>query len=687
MNPLLNVLGLMSGTSLDGVDIAYVEIHQVQGRFVLHNRYFKTYAYTDTLRRKIRQNSLVSTAKIDEISHLNFLIAEFFVQCIELFLQEFKLCTHQVDLIGSHGHTFYHQVVGRSVLSTLQLGEPAFIAAQTGITTVADFRPFDIAAGGQGAPLVPFLDQVLFGDRGAIALQNIGGIANVSFIEQQQQLLAFDNGPGNMLLDAAMQILSEDQLQYDFNGTWASKGRIQSDVVGHCLQHPYFNQKIPKTTGRALFGAHYVRDLFNQFQDLSLTKEDWMATLTAFVAQSIVQSYHQHLNSFPTEIVVSGGGALNPQLMAQIAQHLPQDVPLKTMDDYGISSEAKEAVAFALLAYCTVFSIPNNIPSATGASKSLVMGKICPAANFSRVLLKQHKTQSEGVFVTESQHLLSQNLDLLTPEEIVELMNTSDYDVLEAVSLAKHSIATVMKCIISSLAEGGHLYYVGAGTSGRLGVLDASECPPTFKSDPSTVQGIIAGGFEALTTAVENAEDSASKGAKSVQDKITSKDILIGISASGTAPFVHGALNAAHLANATTVLISCNKVQRTKYIVHNISLEVGPEVLSGSTRLKAGTATKMVLNILTTGSFAKLGKVYGNYMVDLNVSNNKLEKRAVQILLSLTPLNKKDAQILLKDAEGSVKLALLMHEAKINLKAAKQRLQDYKGFLRAALKH
>ena len=686
MNPLLKVLGLMSGTSLDGLDIAYVEIYQLQGRFYIKNRFFKTYTYTDTLREQLRQNSLSSSAKLDQISQLNFLLADFFVHCIHQFLDTFELSKNQVDLIGSHGHTFYHQVEANVVLSTLQLGEPALIAAKTGITTVADFRPFDIAVGGQGAPLVPFLDQVIFADKSPIALQNIGGIANVTFIGPGKELVAFDTGPGNMLLDAAIQILSKQQLSYDENGNWASKGTVHPEIVQACLQHPYFNQKLPKTTGRALFGAHYAQDLLRQFEHLSLSKYDWMATLTAFIATSIVQSYHQLLNTFPAEVVVSGGGALNPQLMAQIAGLLPEGVNLKTMEDYGMSSEAKEAVAFAFLAYCTVFGIPNNIPDATGATQPLVMGKICPAANYSRILLHQQK-KSEQILNTECAHLLSQNLDLLSPQEIIQLMHSSDYDVLQAVSSAQDSIATVMQLIIACLSDNGRLFYVGAGTSGRLGVLDASECPPTFKTDPSRVQGIIAGGLEALTNAVEHAEDSFEQGETIIRSKISPKDVVIGISANGNAPFVHGALSAAHQLKAKTVLISCNQLGDNPYIQQFIFLPVGPEILSGSTRLKAGTATKMVLNMLTTGTFARLGKVFGNYMVDLHVSNNKLEKRAVQIIVSLTRANEQEALAWLKKAEGSVKLAVLMLNSKIDLATAKQRLNQYKGFLRAALNH
>ena len=356
------------------------------------------------------------------------------------------------------------------------------------------------------------------------------------------------------------------------------------------------------------------------------------------------------------------------------------------MDDYGMSSEAKEAVAFALLAYCTVFGIPNNIPAATGANQSIVMGKICPAANFSRVLLHQ-KQFSEQVLYTESTHLLSQNLDLLSPQEIIQVMHTSDYDVLQAVSSAQYSIAKVMQTIIASLSDDGRLFYVGAGTSGRLGVLDASECPPTFKTDPLSVQGIIAGGLEALTNAVEHAEDSFEQGQTTIRSKISPEDVVIGISANGNAPFVHGALSAAHQLKAKTVLISCNQLGDNPYIQQFIYLPVGPEVLSGSTRLKSGTATKMVLNMLTTGTFARLGKVYGNYMVDLHVSNNKLQKRAVQIIVSLTKANEKEAHVWLAKAEGSVKLAILMLNSKIDLATAKQRLNQYKGFLRAALNH
>ena len=676
----------MSGTSLDGLDIAYVEIYQIQGEFFIENKFFKTFPYDNLLREKLLKNISPASANLREISQLNFDLADLFADNIFQFCEQFNLQLNDIDLIGSHGHTFYHQVEGARVLSTLQLGEPALIAAKTGITTVADFRPADVAAGGQGAPLVPFLDKVLFKNKNNIALQNIGGIANVSFIASGK-ITAFDNGPGNMLMNSMISFLSKGELNYDHDGLWAAKGRVNSIVSDYCFQHEYFSQQAPKTTGRELFGEQYSRQLYDKFSHLNLSNQDWLATLTFVVAKSIVQSYHDFLPVFPDEIVISGGGALNPVLMLMINENLPADTILSTIDDYGINSEAKEAVAFALLAYCTVFAIPNNLPKATGADHKILMGKICPGKNYHSTLLRKMAPDDAYSETTESNNLLSLNLDMLEPVEIVELMNKADYDVLKAVEMVSQEIATVMSLIIACLKNDGKLFYIGAGTSGRLAVLDASECPPTFKTVPELVQGIIAGGKQALTTSVEHAEDSAELGRNEIQNKMTDKDILIGISANGRAPFVLGALKEAYAMGAQTALITCNNLKKEPYIQQQIYLNVGPEVLSGSTRLKAGTATKMVLNMFTTGAFAKLGKVYGNYMVDLNVSNNKLKKRALNIISTISGVSQQKAEYLLSISKGSVKLALLVQMKAIEVKKAEELLAIYNGFLRKALNH
>ncbi|MBC7474112.1 MAG: anhydro-N-acetylmuramic acid kinase [Candidatus Sericytochromatia bacterium] len=690
MNPLLKVIGLMSGTSLDGLDIALVEIYETRGNFHLKNTNFKTYLYDEQFKLKILKNLNLDTSKLDELSDLNFELGNFFAEKVIQFCHEENINISEIDLIGSHGQTFFHNIKNNHAMSTLQLADGSVIAQKTGVTTVSDFRPADIAMGGHGAPLVPFLDYALFKKLNKnIALQNIGGIANFTYISAHgDNLIAFDTGPGNMIIDSLVKKLSDGLLSYDQDGQWAAKGQVNNDILNELLKNNYFDLKPPKSTGRELFGQQYSDIIYQSAKEKNILPEDLLATVTYFVAKTIFDSYNNFLPQLPEEIVVSGGGARNLTLMNNLKELFISSkakTKISTLEDYQINSDAKEAVAFALLAYCTVFGLTNNLPKATGAKENVIMGKISPAKNYNRILLKNNSDTLLNNEVTETRNILSYELDELNPIEIVELMNQNDYEVVNAVNNEKDHIAEVLEQIIISLESGGKLFYTGAGTSGRLGVLDASECPPTFKTDPELVQGIIAGGQKALTTAVEGAEDSGIQGRNDIKEKISAKDILIGISANGKAPYVMEALNEAKNIGAKTVLLTCNKLEKLEFIDYIISVDVGAEILSGSTRLKAGTATKMVLNMFTTGAFAKLGKVYSNYMVDLNVSNKKLEKRAINIIKSITKIDQNEAENILNKADGSVKLALLMQIKNIEFNNAKTLLEKCQGSLRKAL--
>ncbi len=688
MNPLLKVIGLMSGTSLDGLDIALVEIYETRDNFHLKNTNFKTYLYNDQFKQKILKNLNLDTSKLDELSDLNFELGNFFAEKVIQFCHEESINISEIDLIGSHGQTFFHNIKNNHATSTLQLADGSVIAQKTGITTVSDFRTADIAVGGHGAPLVPFLDYALFKKLNKnIALQNIGGIANFTYISaHNDNLTAFDTGPGNMIIDSLVKKLSDGLLDYDQDGKWAAKGQVNSDILDQLLKNSYFDLKPPKSTGRELFGQQYSDIIYQSAKNKGILPEDLLATVTYFVAKTIFDSYNNFLPQLPEEIVVSGGGARNLTLMNNLKKlFISSKIKISTLEDYQINSDAKEAVAFALLAYCTVFGLTNNLPKATGAKEDVVMGKISPAKNYNRILLKNTPDTSLNNEITETRNILSYELDELNPIEIVELMNQNDYEVVNAVNNEKYYIAEVLKQIIISLESGGKLFYTGAGTSGRLGVLDASECPPTFKTNPELVQGIIAGGQKALTTAVEGAEDSGIQGRNDIKEKISANDILIGISANGKAPYVIEALEEAKNIGARTVLLTCNKLEKLEFIDYIVSIDVGAEILSGSTRLKAGTATKMVLNMFTTGAFSKLGKVYSNYMVDLNVSNKKLEKRAINIIKSITKIEQEEAENILNKADGSVKVALLMQIKNIEFNNAKILLEKCHGSLRKAL--
>lgn len=295
---------------------------------------------------------------------------------------------------------------------------------------------------------------------------------------------------------------------------------------------------------------------------------------------------------------------------------------------------------------------------------------------------------SRGHLLTEQINPNSDNLDQLTSWELVDLFNREDVKTLEAISAARQGLAQTIELASEALRQGGRLFYVGAGTSGRLGVLDAAECPPTFCTPPELVQGIIAGGAGALVRSSEDLEDRREDGAEAIaQRQIHTLDVVIGITAGGTTPFVHGAIDAANQRGATTILIACVPAdQVTANVDVDIRLLVGPEILAGSTRLKAGTVTKMALNIISTGVMVRLGKVYGNRMVDVAVTNSKLEDRALRIIQDLTQLNRHEASQLLENSGRKVKLALLMHWSGLDSAASQSLLEKHQGNLRAALK-
>jgi len=288
---------------------------------------------------------------------------------------------------------------------------------------------------------------------------------------------------------------------------------------------------------------------------------------------------------------------------------------------------------------------------------------------------------------TEKRNPRSTHIDTLSTLEIVDLINSEDRTVPLAVGSQRESIAAAIDLIVDCFRAGGRLFYVGAGTSGRLGVLDASECPPTFGVKPALIQGIIAGGGRALVRSIEGAEDHPEDGAKAIdQRRVRPKDVVVGLAACGLTPFVRGALQRARQIGAGTVFVTCApeavKSIRADIIINPV---VGPEVITGSTRMKAGTATKLVLNMLTTVAMVKLGKVHGNLMVDLRAVNDKLRDRSARIVMDLTHLSRRPAQALLQRAEGKVKAAIVMHYRKVDLDGALQILDECEQFLRKAI--
>lgn len=375
------VVGLMSGTSKDGIDAALVRIESSGLNSVVNLIGFVSVPYDPSVRQRL--DGLFPLSHPGEISELNFLVGEAFAEAAMKVVNEAGLKTNEVDLIGSHGQTIFHNPPSykRGAPSTLQIGELDVIAERTGITTVGDFRTRDIAVGGEGAPLVPYADYILFGKEGETRLaQNIGGMANVTLIpERIEDVIAFDTGPGNSLMDKVVYIAEGGAEGYDRDGLIASGGEVRKDLLDELLANPYYTQEPPKSTGEELFGWKTAEVLYEKVREQTITLSDLMATLAELTVETIALSYERFI--FPKwdigEIILSGGGCRNPVLTAGLRRRIPS-IKCSTTDDYGIPSEAKEAVAFAILANELVSGNPSNIPAVTGASRAVPLGKIVP---------------------------------------------------------------------------------------------------------------------------------------------------------------------------------------------------------------------------------------------------------------------------------------------------------------------
>jgi anhydro-N-acetylmuramic acid kinase len=378
-------LGIMSGTSADGIDVALV---RMSGRTAkLEN--FAAIPFPSGVRDAILRLGEGRAATAGEISQLNFLLGEVFAEAALAACRKFRVRTSQIGLIGSHGQTVFHQgaassFCGRTVASTLQIGEPSVIAVRTGITTVGDFRPADMAVGGQGAPLVPFVDYLLYRDaRVGRAALNIGGIANVTVIPRAakiEDVFAFDIGPGNMVIDALVRHFTHGRKAFDGNADMARRGNLLPGLLASLLRDKYFLKLPPKTAGREQYGEKYVSQVLAHREARRARAEDVIRTATILTALSIVDAVHRFLprRAGGSELIVSGGGAHNPLLMAQIEAALP-GIRLRTSDEFGVAGDAKEAFAFAVLGWETLHRRAANVPGATGARKAVVLGKVCYA--------------------------------------------------------------------------------------------------------------------------------------------------------------------------------------------------------------------------------------------------------------------------------------------------------------------
>jgi anhydro-N-acetylmuramic acid kinase len=381
------IIGLISGTSADGVSAVAVDITGTGTDTSIEILGFETYEYPPELRGEVFRLFTPESSSVDTVSHMNFVLGEFFAEAALRLMVEYDLDPGEVDAIGSHGQTVHHlprlrDSYGFRVRSTLQIGEPAVIAERTMIPVVADFRKADIAAGGEGAPLTPYIDYILHRspDRGRV-LQNIGGIANLTYLPAGANLgdvVAFDTGPGNMVIDAvALRLASEP---FDRDGGIAAKGEADQTLLEELMGHPYFAMGPPKTTGREEFGESYATEFLRRCEERKLGLKDTFATATALTVESIARAYEVLLPGGASidEVYLSGGGARNLFLVKSLRGRL-DPIPVGLSDELGLPGDAKEAVLMAVLANEHLSGNPGNIIGATGASRPVVLGAFYPA--------------------------------------------------------------------------------------------------------------------------------------------------------------------------------------------------------------------------------------------------------------------------------------------------------------------
>jgi anhydro-N-acetylmuramic acid kinase len=380
----MRVIGMISGTSADAIEVVVCEIEGAPPRLELSVVGARSEPLAPELQQRIHAAATIEGSDVEIVCLLDAEVAEAFAAAALATIASMDLSPEDVDLVGSHGQTLWHAVrEDGSVAGSLQVGNGSRIAERTGITTISDLRSRDIAAGGQGAPIVAYVDWLL--SRHATryrAIQNLGGIGNVAYLpplaDAHTRPLAFDTGPANVLIDVVMSLISDRRVSYDRDGATATRGTVDEAWVAELLHHSYFERRPPKTTGRELFSPAMAATLLAAGRARGLRDEDVVATLTAYAADSVVDQYQRFLPRPPDEVIAAGGGTRNPVLMARLAGRLSPGSPLLTYEDLGYASQHKEAMAMAVLAYETWHGRPGTLPEFTGARHPVPMGAINP---------------------------------------------------------------------------------------------------------------------------------------------------------------------------------------------------------------------------------------------------------------------------------------------------------------------
>ncbi|MBO3803484.1 MAG: anhydro-N-acetylmuramic acid kinase [Candidatus Brockarchaeota archaeon] len=379
------VIGLMSGTSADGITACAARLAGSYDRAGLEFIGMETYPYQKDLRARIFELFDPPTATIEKICSMNFELGIEFAKAATSLADRLSLPLGKVDLIGSHGQTVFHdpRSGGKKIGSTMQIGELAVIAEMTGVTTIGDFRKRDVAAGGEGAPLSAYVDYVLFRKEGeGIALQNIGGIANLSYLPpscSEDEVVAFDTGPGNAVVDRLVSVFTDGRASFDAGGSIASKGKVDEELLRELLGDPFFSRRPPKSTGREAFGTGYAERFISMAKRRGLGKEDAVATATMLTVETIARGYEDFVfTAGPLDkIYLAGGGAKNSTMVDWLRRRLP-NVKIEMFDSLGIPSEAREALYMAVLANEFVLGRASNLPSATGAGRKVILGTLVP---------------------------------------------------------------------------------------------------------------------------------------------------------------------------------------------------------------------------------------------------------------------------------------------------------------------
>ena len=383
-------IGLVSGTSLDGIDAACCRVGRDPDGdpptdYEVRVESFHTEPYPSELRDELVALCDAETGTVDAVCRADSALAELFADAALAACEAAGVATDDVAAIGSHGQTVWHAPdpapipgTDRETRATLQVGDGSVIAARTGVPTVSDFRPADVAAGGQGAPLTPFFDLAcLSSPDEARALQNVGGIGNVTLLPPdpaRADVTAFDTGPANMVIDAVVELLTDGAAAYDEDGRLAARGGVDEDLVEAFLDDPFFEAAPPKTTGRERFGHRYAREFISAARDRGCGDPDVVASATALTARSIADAYDRFADPYPERIVVSGGGANNPTLLSMLDERTAS--PVERLAALGVDGDAKEAALFALLGVAALDGVPNNVPAATGADRAVTLGKL-----------------------------------------------------------------------------------------------------------------------------------------------------------------------------------------------------------------------------------------------------------------------------------------------------------------------